>query len=258
VLELRPASAFSLDERVSLFNAGYADYFVPFQIDAQALRTMDETFDVDADASRVALRDGERVGFANLALRDREAWIGGVGVVPEARRGGLGETLMLALHEEARARGVEIVWLEVIEQNEPAFRLYEKLGYEVTRELEVWRLASDETGGGASEVASAEAHDRIRRLRTSREPWQLADATLAHCADLQGVATEGGAALFRPGPTVQLMQIAGSDLDELLRTIRAHGPVSALNLPADEPAAAAVRALGGTLAVRQREMALTL
>ena len=257
-LDLRPASAFSLDDLAALFNAGYADYFVPFHVDAPALRAMNEAFDVDADASRVALRDGEPVGLANLALRGTEAWIGGVGVVPQARRSGVGEALMLTLHDEARARGVETVWLEVIEQNEAAFRLYEKLGYEVTREVEVWRLDGDETGRAASELPVAEAHERIRRLRTVREPWQRADGTLAHYDDLEAVATGRGAAIFRAGPVVQLFQIAGADLEELFRTMRGRGAVSAVNIATDDPAAAALRALNGIVVVRQHEMALRL
>ena len=103
---------------------------------------MIDWFDLDVDASRVALRDGEPVGFGNLGLRGDEAWIGGVGVVTSARRQGIGELLMEALHDEAAARGVKQVWLEVIEQNDAAYRLYEKLGYDLVRWVEVWTLSS--------------------------------------------------------------------------------------------------------------------
>ena len=259
-LELRPAAAFSLDELAALFNAGYQDYFLPFRIDPLSLRAMNDAFDVDADASRVALRDGEPVGLANLALRGAEAWVGGVGVVPDARRGGVGEALMRALHEEARARGVMTIWLEVIEQNEAAARLYDKLGYEVVREVEVWTLPADETGGSATEVDAHDAHEHVRRVRTWREPWQRADATLAHYDDLRGLATRGGggAAVFRLGSALPLLQIAGSDLEELLRAMRTRTPVSALNVPADDPLTDALRALGASAVVRQREMSLSL
>jgi hypothetical protein len=57
---------------------------------------------------------------------------------------------------------------------------------------------------------------------------------------------------------VQLVQIAGSHPHELLRTARTLGAVVALNFPADDPAVAALRDLGGTLTVRQREMVLPL
>ena len=124
---------------------------------------MIDWFDLDVDASRVALRDGEPVGFGNLGLRGDEAWIGGVGVVTSARRQGIGELLMEALHDEAAARGVKNVWLEVIEQNDAAYRLYEKLGYDLVRWVEVWTLSVGAAAGAfarGSRGAGARSHPR--------------------------------------------------------------------------------------------------
>jgi ribosomal protein S18 acetylase RimI-like enzyme len=248
----------SATERVDLFNAAYEGYVIPFRLDEAGLQFMTHAFDLDLDASRIAFSDGDAVGFGNLGLRGDQAWIGGVGVIAAARRQGIGETLMHALHEEAAARRVANVWLEVIEQNENAFRLYEKLGYRVVREVEVWSLSGEVPDGTAREVSAVQARSRVRELRSGREPWQRADATLDHYDDLRGLETESGAALFRVGGVAQLLQIAGDDSGALLRTLRGHGTVTMLNLPADDPAADALRALGATTTVRQREMVLDL
>src|SRR5262249_39008241 len=146
-----------------LFNAAYEGYFLPFHIDEKQLSSMDDLFDLDLDASRIALRDGVAVGLGNLGVRDEDAWIGGVGVVTAARRSGVGEALMHALHEQARERGVRRVWLEVIFENTGAFALYEKLGYRTVRDVEVWSLpAADEGDSEANETSAEEAHARIR------------------------------------------------------------------------------------------------
>jgi len=253
--QLRPASSLSPGERVDLFNAAYADYFIPFRLDEAALDAMTTNFDLDVDASRVALRGGEPVGFANLGLRGDQAWIGGVGVVVPARRQGIAEALTRALHDEAAARGVTNVWLEVMEQNDAAYRLYEKLGYTVVREVEVWSLPAGEADGSARELPADEARARVRELRQEPEPWQRADGTLDHYDDLRGLESDGGAAVFRVGGVLQLLQIAGDDVGELLRTLRGHGTVRVLNLPADDPTADSLHALGATPTVRQREMA---
>jgi hypothetical protein len=218
---------------------------------------MIDSFDIDRDASRVAVRNGEPVGFANLAIRGDEAWVGGVGVVPAARRQGIGEVLMRALHDEARARNVTRVWLEVIEENESAFRLYEKLGYDVVRGLEVWSLPRGSEPGKAREVPAEQAHARVCELRTTREPWQRDDTTLAKFTDGKGLETDDGAAVFRVTGTVQIGQIAGAARD-LLQTVRTHGDTILLNLPAGDPAADAFRELGGEVRIRQREMVLEL
>jgi GNAT superfamily N-acetyltransferase len=258
-LELRSARSIAPGERADLFNAAYEGYFLPFHIDEQQLTSMDEVFDLDLDASRVALRDGAPVGLGNLGLRGEDAWIGGVGVVTASRRSGVGEALMRALHEQARERGVRRVWLEVIFENTGACALYEKLGYRTVRDVAVWSLpAAEESDFEANEVSADDAHTRIRELRRAREPWQRADETLAHYGDTRGLVTDAGAAVFRQASEhVQLGQIAGEP-EPLLRALRSLGPVSVLNLPEDDPAAPVLDALGATVVVRQHEMLLEL
>ena len=76
-MRLVPASQFSHAELASLFTAAFQDYGVPMQVDEPAFRRMHDLFDLDLDASRVALRDGRPIGLANLGIREREGWIGG-------------------------------------------------------------------------------------------------------------------------------------------------------------------------------------
>jgi GNAT superfamily N-acetyltransferase len=257
-LELRSARSLSAGERAKLFNAAYEGYLIPFHVDEATLAFMDDAFDLDLDASRVAFRDEIAVGLGNLGVRGEDAWIGGVGVVTAARRSGVGEALMRALHEQARQRGIRRVWLEVIVENTGAFALYEKLGYRTVRDVEVWSLAAaEENDSSAREVSAPEAHARVRELRTEREPWQRADETVENYGDARGLETDDGVALFRGGGAVQLLQLAG-EAEPLLRSLRRLGAVSVLNLPADDPAAPVLRALGASVGVRQHEMLLEL
>jgi GNAT superfamily N-acetyltransferase len=258
-LGLRSARSLALPEYTALFNAAYEGYLVPFQIDESTATAMIDAFDLDADASRIAYCDGEALGLGNLGVRGEDAWIGGIGVVPEARRSGVGETLMRALHDQARERGIRRVWLEVIVENTGAFALYEKLGYRTVRDVQVWSLPlSVSEQSNAEHVSAADAHALIRTLRTEREPWQRADRTVENYGDARGLATAEGAALYRqPGDNVQLLQIAGK-AEPLLRALRVLGAVSILNLPEEDPATEAFRALGGSIPVSQHEMLLEL
>src|SRR5581483_3127631 len=136
-----------------------------------------------------------------------------------------------------------------------AIALYEKLGYEHVRDLEVWTLpAAEHDSGEAGEVTADEAR---RLIEPSREPWQRADGTLAHYDDLRGLATDDGAMLFCVRSTAQLQQYAGEP-EPLVRALRTFGDVYVLNLPADDPATDVLRALGGSVVVRQHEMLLEL
>jgi GNAT superfamily N-acetyltransferase len=253
-LELRSARSIAPPERAGLFNSAYEGYLLPFHIDERQLAFMDESFDLDLDASRIAFRDASPVGLANLGVRGQDGWIGGIGVVPSARRSGVGETLMRALHAQAAERGLRRLWLEVIVENTEAFALYEKLGYELVQDVEVWTLpgaAGEHTG---REVPAAEAR---AQLPERHEPWQRADGTLSHYDDVRGLVTDTGAMLFCVRSTAQLQRYAGEP-EPLLQALRTFGDAYVLNLPADDPAAPVLREIGGTVAVRQHEMLLEL
>jgi GNAT superfamily N-acetyltransferase len=253
-LELRSARSLPPGERAELFNAAYDGYVVPFHLDEQQMAFMDNAFDLDLDASRIAYRDGEPVGLANLGLRGEDAWIGGVGVVSAARRTGVGEELMRALHAQARERGVRRVWLEVIVENAGALALYEKLSYEHTQDVEVWTLSGLEGVPTGREVPAAEAK---AQLSGQHEPWQRAGGTLANYDDVRGLVTDTGAMLFCVRSSAQLQRYVGEP-EPLLQALRTFGDVYILNLPTADPAAAVLRELGGSVVVRQHEMLLEL
>jgi GNAT superfamily N-acetyltransferase len=252
--ELRSARSLSPAGRAALFNAAYEGYLLPFHIDEQQLAFMDNAFDHDLNASRIAFRDGEPVGLGNLGLRGKDAWIGGVGVVPGARRSGVGEALMRALHEQAQERGVRQVWLEVIVENTGALALYEKLGYELVQDVEVWTLPGAEGDHEEREVPVAQAK---AQLPERHEPWQRAHGTLANYDDVRGLVTDTGAMLFCVRSSAQLQQYAGKP-EPLIQALRTFKDVYVLNLPVDDPASAVLRELGGSVVVRQHEMLLAL
>jgi hypothetical protein len=88
-------------------------------------------------------------------------------------------------------------------------------------------------------------------------PWQRADGTLSHYEDVRGLVTESGAMLFCVRSSAQLQEYAGEP-EPLLRALSTFGDVYVLNLPVDDPAAAVLRELGGSVSVRQHEMLLEL
>jgi ribosomal protein S18 acetylase RimI-like enzyme len=256
VIRLVPADALDRRELAELFTAGYEGYFVPLQVDEATLDFMVGAWDIDLARSRVAERDGEPVGLGLLALRGDEAWIGGLGVVPAARRGGLGRRLMEAVLSEAPRP----VRLEVLEQNEPAIRLYEELGFERTRTLEVWSLTAEAPPSRARHAEPDAAHAWLAGHRRERVPWQRDDASLDGAA-LEALEVDGGAALIRvTGERVSVQQLEARDAavaSELLAAARAHGSsLHYLNVPEGDPASEALAALGGSLDLRQLEMTL--
>jgi ribosomal protein S18 acetylase RimI-like enzyme len=259
-VELLSAGQLSDDELASLFTASYEGYLVPFAVDAAAVRFMSNAFDLDRAASRIAVRDEAPVGLVNLGLRGTDAWIGGVGVVPEERGRGVGRLLMEAVHDQARTRGAERVWLEVIVENAPAVALYERLGYEHVRDVEVWSVPG--APGPVADVPAAEARRTIAAQRVAREPWQRADATVDKLDDVVGIASGGAAAVVRvANGRTQLLQAAGpaAGLRAVLGAAAALADsLTALNVPVDHPGRPVLEDLGGRVDARQHEMVLEL
>ena len=74
-----------------------------------------------------ATLDGVATG---LAAYDAD-WVGfrGIEVAPEARRRGLGLAVMAALLDWGASRGATTAYLQVLDGNEPALALYERLGF---------------------------------------------------------------------------------------------------------------------------------
>ncbi|HEU5362608.1 MAG TPA: GNAT family N-acetyltransferase [Gaiellaceae bacterium] len=234
-MKLVAADTLSFAELADLFTRGYEGYYLPLRIDEPTMRYMVETWDIDLARSRVA----PGAGVCNLGVRGDRGWIGGLGVVPESRRSGVGRALMEAVLEQAP----RVVTLEVLEQNEPAKLLYESLGFERTRVLEVWSLA----GQPAVEARSVEPAP----LGQSGLPWQREDGSLPQ--GYERVEVDGGAMLFR-GATV--LQLHAVDEDAAAALLSRGVALNYVNVPEGDVAIAALRRLGGERTARQFELAL--
>ena len=270
-VKLLPATVLDWSGLVKLFNAGFAEYLVPMQMDDSGLREHVAINGIDLDCSRIAVEE-EAVAFVLIGLRRAAAWVGGMGTVPSRRGCGLGERVLFAGIEAARDRGCRTVFLEVIEANEPAIGLYRKLGFAPVRELLVWSLPPIGTESPASTIVEPDvAHGWIVRNRRGREPWQRADEAVAALrkrgSAVAGLMIERGrevraaALVAERGDRVSLLQVAALDAEAAREALLAAGgkrSIHLANVPDDDPASSAMRELGGRLVARQQEMLLRL
>lgn len=198
-----------------------------------------------------------------------------MGTAPSHRRRGLGERALADGLAAAQSAGSRAVWLEVIEGNDRAIALYEKLGFETVRVLVVWTLDASASGRSPGPKTSspdvAEAREWIAAHRVDREPWQRADASVDRM--LQGGAVLRALSVVRDGETVAaligrfspdavtVLQVAAADPDaatELLSKASAGRTLRLSNLPADSALAPVLQAFGARPEVTQLEMRLLL
>ncbi len=159
----------------------------------------------------------------------------------------------------------------MIDRNQAAIRLYDKLGFKVVRDLMVWSLAATGDRPPVSQPVDLEyAHMWIVAHRESREPWQRTDETLAEIhargARLGALVVERrgevtGAVVFRENAgAVSAFQVAalddGSAADALLAAAAGRRDLRLANTPVGERPWRALQRLGARAVARQYEMLL--
>jgi ribosomal protein S18 acetylase RimI-like enzyme len=124
-----------LDHLVKVQEEAFSDYIIPIKSSKEFF--LDFQRSVGGDLSNVLLASdaGRIVGYVNPVIDGKEAWIGGIGVIPQYRSSGIGTKLMRSAEELCRSRGVQSIALEVIEGNDKAQRLYERLGFSISRKF---------------------------------------------------------------------------------------------------------------------------
>ncbi len=123
-IRIRRARRGDLDALVALENG-------VFTSDRMSRRQLRHHLDNPHALILIAVRDGDVIAAAVVFFHSshRYARLYSIAVAPSARGGGLGETLLSAIEKISRARRRDAMRLEVREENKPAQRLYERLGY---------------------------------------------------------------------------------------------------------------------------------
>lgn len=275
-LQIRSAIDIPFPTYASLLNESYQDYYVPMDMNAPKLREYVARDDINLSASRVALKDEVPVGLGMLAQRGARGWIGGVGVLPSHRQGGIGRKIMGALLDEARQRGIEQVQLEVIRQNTRARALYDSLGFQQVRVLhlaEGFTRAKPDPSFKFQRVAGQEALRFYDAFHQQPNPWQreriaverLAVTLHAMVAIRHDTVSAYVIGVFQP-EVIRFVDIACAPGEEaalqaLVCELHRQYPLAAgsiINIADDVPAWTVLAALRYRPYISQYEMVLTL
>jgi ribosomal protein S18 acetylase RimI-like enzyme len=128
------------------FIEAFSDSIVPFDLPFEQL---DELLTRRGFVPQLSLGGFESGRLVCFTLNAMGSWNGlptaydtGTGVLPTHRRRGLAAEMMRSSEDLLRAAGAVQYLLEVIEANIGAVQLYERAGFETTRELQCWTLAT--------------------------------------------------------------------------------------------------------------------
>jgi ribosomal protein S18 acetylase RimI-like enzyme len=219
-LSSRPLAEHTSAEAAAALTRSFDGYIVPIKMTAPAFERRFRGEDLDPFASRVYYA-GDGDSPAGVVLVARRGWtsrIAAMGLAPDARGQGLGRRLLGEAVEEARARGERAVYLEVIEQNTPALRLYTSFGFQALRRLYGYRkerrpeeeaAPPPETDDVLSEIDPLEFSRIAAREGEPGLPWMLAPETLSAASlPARAVHLDGRAFCLIADPSAEMLQLS--------------------------------------------------
>ncbi|ULQ55190.1 GNAT family N-acetyltransferase [Flavihumibacter rivuli] len=211
----------TLAEIAGCFNAAFADYLVPIHVDEAKLTTKFRQENILPEWSAGVIHKGQLVGFILNGYRVVDGrgvlYNGGTGVIPEYRGQKLTGKMYAFLKERGEAAGIRHFVLEFIKGNDRARKVYENIGFSVSREFNLYK-------GGRPEEAVSQTTITIQQIKQAnwaawdnwREMvpcWSGANESVDALGDeafvavaMAGTETIGYIALNRP--TARLLQLA--------------------------------------------------
>ena len=180
-LDIKPASNHPTPDLVQLLNLSFENYHIPIHFDNSQFLTMLRKDSIDLQASRVLIEDDQPIGIALIARRGWNSRLAAMGLTKNMRAKKAGTWFMEKLIHEARERNDREMVLEVIEQNEPAVKLYQKHGFESVRRLVsfIHQDAKQDAKSDLQEIDLREMGRLISQHGLPNLPWQLSGETIA-------------------------------------------------------------------------------
>ena len=176
-----PTANYALPDLVQFLNQGFEDYLVPVQFNTTTFLNMLRKDGIDLSASSVLIHEDQPCGIALIARRGWSSRLAAMGIARQTRGKGAGSWFMDELIRQSSQRGDREMVLEVIEQNEPAVKLYQKFGFQAVRRLiGLIRKQAEESQQSALEDLDLRDVSRlVSQYGIPNLPWQLSAESIA-------------------------------------------------------------------------------
>ncbi len=163
-------NARDMPEVHQVFVEAFADYIIPIQLTTAQFQSKLKRESIEPSFCVGAYAGTKLVGFILTGLGEFDgkptAYNAGTGVLPEYRGHQLTRRMYEFLLPKLRESGTEQCLLEVIQENKPAIRSYEQVGFKVTRSLDCFRALKDEL------LLPREAPDNVTIIPTIKPDWR--------------------------------------------------------------------------------------
>ena len=217
-MEIKPANQFTFEQLTDAYNQTRVDYLIPMPMNVARLREYTHVYDINLAASTVVIEKTRKLGLGMLGIRGNRSWITRLGVLPDGRKRGIGHAIMEDLIAHSYRHQIQEVWLEVIKGNAPAHRLFNRFGFQETRDLIIARRPPqpekrDGLPQNIRHVTYLQHDEAIRLLgkRKKRPNWLIDTATMGNLTGLSVLATSNRASLIQTAKNISGLQVELDD-----------------------------------------------
>lgn len=187
-----------------LFTNGFEGYYIPMKMSLDAFVARFGNDNLSPAFSITMIDENIPIGFVLQGVREVDgqkiAWNGGTGIIPTYRGKKLGSVLIENALHILKEQNVGIATLEALSINQPAIKLYEKVGYKIIDTLHF--LEADGELVFDENVANEFSLKRIPALQAVNAgifptivPWQVDPNTIPRVGGEAVIATKGNEVL---------------------------------------------------------------
>lgn len=145
-MNLKSLNGISIKDILNVFNESFADYFVPFKLTEDQLASKMTVDKISLDLSVGVFEHEKPIAFIlhgfDTINNQKVVYNGGTGVVPQSRGRGLTKKMYEFALPILEKREINKIVLEVIRENIPAIKSYERAGFKTTRDLACFKGVS--------------------------------------------------------------------------------------------------------------------
>ncbi len=138
-MEIKTLEGIAIKDILTVFNASFSDYFIPFNLTEEQLHSKMIADKVHLDLSVGVVENENLIAFIlhgfDTINGENILYNGGTGVIPKKRGSGFTQQMYNFILPLLREKGVDKLFLEVISENIPAIKSYKKCDFKIEREL---------------------------------------------------------------------------------------------------------------------------
>ena len=182
-MELRTLADTPVPDIINAFNEAFSDYFIRLQLTDETMAAKIKSENILLRHSVGAFEDGRLVGFIlhgyDVIDGVKTIYNAGTGVVPPFRGKGITAALYQYIIPVLQKEGISTHILEVIDNNYPAIKIYEQIGFKKIRTLSAFK-SSDPIGAGMNITIKEikNINEPARSFASMRPAWQNSLASM--------------------------------------------------------------------------------